>query len=51
MKCEIYNDNFQNYKRYGIPKAQLEYNSGEANERKNAIEHKAAEVALKGEKQ
>lgn len=23
MKCEIYNDNFQNYKRYGIPKAQL----------------------------
>lgn len=23
MKCELYNDNFQNYKRYGIPKAQL----------------------------
>lgn len=23
MKCEIYNDHFQNYKRYGIPKAQL----------------------------
>lgn len=23
VKCEIYNDNFQNYKRYGIPKAQL----------------------------
>ena len=23
MKCEIFNDNFQNYKRYGIPKAQL----------------------------
>lgn len=23
IKCEIYNDNFQNYKRYGIPKAQL----------------------------
>lgn len=23
MKTEIYNDNFQNYKRYGIPKAQL----------------------------
>lgn len=23
MKCEIYNDNFQNYKRYGISKAQL----------------------------
>lgn len=22
-KCEIYNDNFQNFKRYGIPKAQL----------------------------
>lgn len=22
-KCELYNDNFQNYKRYGIPKAQL----------------------------
>ncbi len=23
IKCEIYRDNFQNYKRYGIPKAQL----------------------------
>lgn len=23
MKCEIHNDHFQNYKRYGIPKAQL----------------------------
>ena len=23
MKCELINDNFQNYKRYGIPKAQL----------------------------
>ncbi len=23
IKCEIYNDNFQNYKRYGIQKAQL----------------------------
>ena len=23
LKCEIYHDNFQNYKRYGIPKAQL----------------------------
>lgn len=23
LKCELYNDNFQNYKRYGIPKAQL----------------------------
>lgn len=23
MKCEIYNDNFQNFKRYNIPKAQL----------------------------
>lgn len=23
VKCEIFNDNFQNYKRYGIPKAQL----------------------------
>lgn len=23
VKCEIYRDNFQNYKRYGIPKAQL----------------------------
>lgn len=22
-KIEIYNDNFQNYKKYGIPKAQL----------------------------
>ena len=22
-KCEIYHDNFQNYKKYGIPKAQL----------------------------
>ena len=22
-KCEIYNDNFQNFKRYGIPRAQL----------------------------
>ena len=22
-RCELYNDNFQNYKRYGIPKAQL----------------------------
>ena len=22
-KCELYNDHFQNYKRYGIPKAQL----------------------------
>lgn len=23
VKCEIYNDNFQNYKRYNVPKAQL----------------------------
>ena len=23
MKTELYNDNFQNYKKYGIPKAQL----------------------------
>lgn len=23
MKCELFNDHFQNYKRYGIPKAQL----------------------------
>lgn len=23
LKCELYHDNFQNYKRYGIPKAQL----------------------------
>ena len=23
IKCELFNDNFQNYKRYGIPKAQL----------------------------
>lgn len=23
MKVELFNDNFQNYKRYGIPKAQL----------------------------
>ena len=23
VKCELYNDNFQNYKRYGMPKAQL----------------------------
>lgn len=23
IKCELINDNFQNYKRYGIPKAQL----------------------------
>lgn len=34
MKTELYNDNFQNYKRYGIPKAQLviadiPYNIGE----------------------
>lgn len=34
IKCEIYNDNFQNYKRYNIPKAQLviadiPYNVGE----------------------
>lgn len=23
MKCELFNDNFQNFKRYNIPKAQL----------------------------
>lgn len=23
VKCKLYHDNFQNYKRYGIPKAQL----------------------------
>ena len=23
LKCELYNDNFENFKRYGIPKAQL----------------------------
>ena len=23
IKCELYRDNFQNYKRYNIPKAQL----------------------------
>lgn len=35
MKCELYNDSFQNYKGYGIPKAQLiiadiPYNLGDA---------------------
>lgn len=35
MKCELYNDNFQNFKKYGIPKAQLiiadiPYNLGDA---------------------
>ena len=34
MRCELYNDNFQNFKRYGIPRAQLviadiPYNIGE----------------------
>lgn len=34
LKCELYNDNFQNFKRYGIPRAQLviadiPYNIGE----------------------
>jgi len=33
IKCELYHDNFQNYKRYNIPKAQLviadiPYNTG-----------------------
>lgn len=33
IKAELYNDNFQNFKKYGIPKAQLviadiPYNSG-----------------------
>ena len=33
MKVELFNDNFQNFKRYGIPKAQLviadiQYNLG-----------------------
>lgn len=23
IKCELYHDNFQNFKKYGIPKAQL----------------------------
>lgn len=23
LKCELYRDNFQNFKRYNIPKAQL----------------------------
>lgn len=23
IKCELFHDNFQNYKRYGIPRAQL----------------------------
>ena len=23
IKCELYNDNFQNFKRYNVPKAQL----------------------------
>lgn len=23
VKCKLFNDNFQNYKKYGIPKAQL----------------------------
>ena len=23
MKCELYHDNFQNFKRYNVPKAQL----------------------------
>ena len=23
LKCELFNDNFENFKRYGIPKAQL----------------------------
>lgn len=25
IKTELYNDNFQNYKRYGIPKAQFHF--------------------------
>ena len=34
VRCELFRDNFQNYKRYGIPKAQLviadiPYNLGE----------------------
>lgn len=37
MRIELYNDNFQNYKRYGIPKAQLviadiPYNSGRSSD-------------------
>lgn len=23
LQCKLFNDNFQNYKKYGIPKAQL----------------------------
>lgn len=27
VKCELYHDNFQNFKRYDIPKAQLRENT------------------------
>lgn len=49
IKCKLFNDNFQNYKRYGIPKAQLviadiPYNVGNNFYGSNPMWYKCGEI-------
>ena len=53
MKVELFNDNFQNYKRYGIPKAQLviadiPYNLGGAAYASNPMWYIVGDKAMLG---
>lgn len=50
LKCELYNDNFENFKKYGIPKAQLiiadiPYNVGNNAYASNPSWYKGGEIA------
>lgn len=50
LKCELFNDNFENFKRYGIPKAQLiiadiPYNIGNNAYASNPMWYKGGEIS------
>lgn len=50
LKCELFNDNFENFKRYGIPKAQLiiadiPYNIGNNAYASNPMWYRGGEIA------
>ena len=51
IKCELYHDNFQNYKRYNIPKAQLviadiPYNTGNNAYASNPMWYEGGDLAI-----
>ena len=51
LKCELFNDNFENFKRYGIPKAQLiiadiPYNIGNNAYASNPMWYKGAKYVM-----